>query len=163
MFASVLPVIACGVSLLIGGVSEAASLSRGLAACDSHPDKEERLACFEALAGGRRAVEGRDIDPTSSAGFGLVRQARRPQGGEREARSVAGSGRLEGVVAGTHDGSRGQLVLMLDDGAVWEQAPGDSTIASAGRGAKIEIRHGALGSYFMKIERGPTLRVRRVR
>jgi len=154
---------ACGLGLIVSSPSPAASTASRLTACQAEPDKDKRLACFEAVASRRRPVEPRRIDPRSPAAFGLIAQKGRPERIREHVQREAEISRLEGVVANTHEGARGQLIIVLADGSVWEQAQGDTTVAFARIGTKVEARHGALGSYFMRMEHGALLRVRRIR
>ncbi len=81
------------------------------------------------------------------------------------AREAAGIGHTEAIDATLSRVSRnayGKLVMVLDNGQVWQQI--DSTPLAPKDGSHVQIRRAALDSYFLSTaEGGKSIRVRRIR
>ncbi len=61
---------------------------------------------------------------------------------------------VEGVAVEVGKNNRGKIFVILDNGQVWRQIDGDSRspyIPRNASGLKVEIKKGALGSYFVKV------------
>jgi hypothetical protein len=145
-----------------------------LSRCAAITDRDDRLACYDALASRNRQSNGTPRGnvtntstpaptlapktaatnpPTqSSADFGLsVAQVHKERGAPEAIQSI------DGVVTGFGQNSNGRPVVRLDNTQSWELDGADPLLAV---GDKVTIRRATLGSFLMVT---PTKRLHRVR
>lgn len=141
--------------------------------CRGIADAAARLQCFDAAAEAlQNAQERRDVVIVDRA---QVREGRRrlfgltlPSipifgGGNDNDQNDADQVRtVEGVVASVGTDSSGRWTIALQDGAVWNQADGN-VIVPPRAGQHVVINRSALGSFMMRVNNQPGIRVRRTR
>jgi hypothetical protein len=136
--------------------------------CRAIAGEAERLRCFDAAAAAMdRAVENRDLvvvdrqqmRETRRRLFGIeVPRLNLFGGGEDRKDEVS---ELDGIVRSAVENGNGRWVVVLEDGGIWVQVD-DNVIAIGPRaGNKVVVRRGALGSYMMRVNGQPGVRVRR--
>lgn len=173
-------VIVAGAALIAGTQAAAQDASdrvlRSFADCRAVADPGQRLACFDrAAAALASAVEKKDVRIVDRAD---VRKARRSLFGfalpnidlfgggkddEAQAKDEDAFTEINTTVASasaTGANGRVQIRLADDSGAVWQTT--DPMNWPPKPGAKIRIRKGALGNYFIAVE-GRSYRGQRVR
>jgi hypothetical protein len=164
--------LACLPSPAAAQVAEGAVLGI-MRECSRIDDPSARLACYDnniRSAGGavRNTVPGQ---VQVQGGGGAVISDGRPAGFGREDLSVPESARVatygpdEITASVTEITQRGPGIyaFTLDDGAQWVFAESaGSTYNPPRRGAQVEIRRGAMGSFLMRFNNQPSIRVRRV-
>jgi hypothetical protein len=135
--------------------------------CRAIAGETERLRCFDSAAAAmERAVESRDLVVVDRQ---QVRAARRklfgieiPRlnlfGGEDRKDEVS---ELDGIIQSAVEEGNGRWVVILEDGGTWVQVD-DNVIAVRPRaGNKVVVKRGALGSYMMRVNGQPGVRVKR--
>ena len=140
--------------------------------CRAITDSAERLACFDAaVAALQTAQERRDVVIVDRQ---QVREGRRrlfglalPRipifgGGDDDDHDEDAVRSLEGTVSAVST-SGGQYQVTLADGSVWLQVDNNMLAVAPRAGHRIVINRGALGSYMMRVNNQPGVRVRRVR
>lgn len=141
-------------------------LFEALLRCRAITEAEVKLKCFEdATAALEQAVEQRDV---VVADRDQVRETRRRLFGvalprlpifedddEDEIESV------EGTVASATQNGNGQWIVRLEDGAIWAQTDNNSLALRPRPGQPVVINRAALGTYMMRVNRQPSIRVRR--
>ena len=144
-------------------------LFEALVRCRTITDDAARLQCFDrAAADLQQATERRDVVVVDRS---QVRESRRrlfglplPRlpifGGDddddaEEIRSI------ESEVASAYQHGTGQWVVRLEDGSTWVQTD-DNIIAGRPRaGQPVRVTRAALGTYMMRVNGQPGVRVRR--
>ena len=142
---------------------EALVRCRGIAADDA------RLACFDqAAANLQAAAERRDVVVVDR---GQVRESRRrlfglplPRlpifgGGDDDDEEEINS--IESNVASAFETGYGRWVVRLQDGSTWEQTDNNIIAARPRSGQPVRVNRGALGTYMMRVNGQPGVRVRR--
>lgn len=139
-----------------------------LVECRAITDAAARLQCFDGAAASLvEAAERQDLLMVDKS---QVQQSRRSLfglsipnfklfgdgDGKDEIQSV------EAKLASAQREGDGRWLVRLDDGSTWRQADDNMLGRSPRPGHKIEIKRAALGSYMMKIEGQPGIRVKRV-
>jgi hypothetical protein len=71
--------------------------------------------------------------------------------------------RIEVKIASARQDGFGKWIVTLDDGAVWRQVDDNDVEPPPHAGSTAVISHGALGSFFMKIDGRGFMRARRDR
>lgn len=141
-------------------------LFEALLRCRAIAEAEVKLKCFEdATAALEQAVEQRDVVVTDR---GQVRETRRrlfgvalprlpifENGEEDEIDSV------DGVVSSAVQDGNGRWIVRLEDGATWAQVDGNSLALRPRPGQPVVVNRAALGTYMMRVNRQPGIRVRR--
>lgn len=140
--------------------------------CRAIADAAARLACFDtSVANLQAAQERRDLVVVDRA---QVREGRRrlfgltlPRipifgGGDDEPEEDRVS-TVEGVVVSASQDGLGHWVVALQDGAVWGQIDNNVLALGPRRGQRVMISRGALGSFMMRVNNQPGIRVRRSR
>jgi hypothetical protein len=92
--------------------------------------------------------------------FGLTGELRHKR--QLEAKAPPDLSRLTARVAAFSYKPRGEIVLRLDNGQIWEQAEADGEVAMKA-GDTVTIKAGALGSFWLNAHASPLVRVRRKR
>lgn len=142
--------------------------------CRAITEDAARLACFDTAAAALQAAqERRDLVVVDRQ---QVREGRRrlfglalPRipifgGGEDDDPDDQDAVRtLEGVVASASQDGLGHWVVALQDGGVWTQTDNNSLALRPRPGQRVVINRGALGSFMMRVNNQPGIRVRRTR
>ena len=143
-------------------------LFEALVRCRAITNDAARLQCFDRTAANlQQAAERREVVVVDQA---QVRESRRrlfglslPRlpvfgGGDEDAEEIRS---IESQVASAHQEGYGRWVVRLQDGSTWVQTD-DNVLASRPRsGQPVRVSRGALGSYMMRINGQPGVRVRR--
>jgi len=171
---SLMAVVAVMAAFTSAGIARAApaaqaraSTLQAVADCRKIADGAERLACFDqAAARLDTAEQSGDVIVVDRA---QVREARRAAFGfnvslpafmtRGEAPEELDS--VTGVVGSARQTPDGKWVIKLADGAVWRQIDSDPVTRAPRQGSPVEIRKGALGSYFLKVDGQHSIRVHR--
>lgn len=172
------PLHVCGIGCLVLGSAAAAAPHAapsvasgkgldGLLACRAIPDTTARLACFDDNAARLAAAEAsRDIvvmdreqvreTRKSVFGFSLPRL---PVFGGNDKDEVK---QIEAVASGARADRDGRWLIILQDGARWQQTDDNAVPLPPHAGSKIVIRRAALGSFFMRVDGQPGFKAQRV-
>ena len=151
--------------------AQRAAVLQGVLDCRKTPDRDARLACYDAAAdkldqaeasGQVVVVDKQQVQTMRKEVFGLQLPSldlfnRSPHSGPAEP--------LDRITASLKTASRGadgRWMIELDTGAVWRQID-DVSIPDPRPGEKVSVRRAALGSYFVKVEGGPAVRAHRER
>ncbi len=137
--------------------------------CRALTDSTARLACYDAAAA--RLQQAESAGEVVVVDRAQVREARRQIfgfsvpaldlfGGRSTARPQDRVDRLEGVVRSSSFGLDGKRVFRLEDGAVWRQFGSEELRVRAG--SRVVITRGLIGSFFMRVDNQPGVRVQRV-
>lgn len=164
------------VALMAAGAQPAQSDARpaavsALLQCRTITDDMARLRCFDAAAAQYEAaaargellvVDRRQVRQTRRRLFGLplpdINLFGADERSEDRPRSVEGE-----ITRVSYDRNRGGWVLTLKDGAVWTQTDNVTLAVEPRAGQSVVINRAALGSYMMRVNKQPGIRVRRVR
>lgn len=144
-------------------------LFEALVRCRTITDDAARLQCFDrAAADLQQATERRDVVVVDRS---QVRESRRrlfglplPRlpifgGDDDEDEDEVNS--IESTVVSAHQEGYGRWVVRLEDGSTWVQTD-DNIIAGRPRsGQPVRVNRGALGSFMMRVNNQPAVRVRR--
>lgn len=152
--------------LLSGG---ALADDAGLMRCRAIGDSAARLACYDALA---KQVEGRFGQPKASAPAVAAPAASAPAASTSTAtapaaprapppQTVANFGMenrqplelqsIQSHIPGRFEGWKANSRIQLANGQVWQVTDGSSVMMWL-ENPKVEVRRGALGSFFLDIE-----------
>lgn len=143
-----------------------------LVRCRAIAEDAARLACFDAAAAAlQEAQERRDLVVVDRQ---QVREGRRrlfglalPRipifGGGDDEEDEDRISTVEGVVASASQDGLGNWAVVLEDGAVWVQTDGNALALRPRPGHRVVITRAALGSFMMRVNNQPGIRVRRVR
>lgn len=145
--------------------------------CRALADRDARLNCYDAAAA--------KLDQAEAAGQVVVvnrEQVRKVRKdvfglqlpsldifnavvgkGKAGAAEAEDSNRLQSVVKTAWRGGDGRWSLELETGAVWRQTDDFQLANDPHPGSKADIRQGALGSFFMKIDGQPAFKAHRDR
>ena len=137
--------------------------------CRAIAEPAAKLQCFEAATAAlEQAVEQREVAIVDRA---QVRESRRrlfgialPSlpifgGGDGDGEEEIDS--VEGVVASAAQNGQGRWVVKLDEGATWVQVDNNALALRPRVGQPVVINRGALGSYMMRVNGQPGIRVQR--
>lgn len=163
-------VIAIAISAMTGllgaqaqAQSSAPTTIERLRQCGRIADVPARVACYDAIptdepqAAALPATAALPPEPAQPAGFGS-RQPAHPGPSAEQPEAI------EATVAAAVEREPGIHLLTLEDGAEWLFVEGvRASYDPPRRGSKIEIRSAALGSYLLRFQDQPAVRVRRVR
>lgn len=132
----------------------------GMRACAAEQDGARRLACYDSQfrsMAAPPASASATLSPEQR--FGLnPRLERTPQGADSQPPELA---KLTSRIAAVSYKLRGQAVVTLENGQVWEQADTDTRADLQARDS-ITIRRGTLGSFWLSSPKSG-FRVRRVK
>lgn len=142
-----------------------------LVRCRAIADDAERLRCFDSAATALdQAAQRRDIVVVDR---GQVRESRRRlfglalprlpifgsrDDGREDAEEIT---RLDGTVASANQDTLGHWGVRLQDGSYWVQVDNNLLALRPAPGNPVTIIRGPLGSYMMRVNRQPGIRVRR--
>jgi hypothetical protein len=145
-------------------------LFEALMRCRSIADDAARLTCFDSAATNlQQATERRDVVVVDRA---QIRESRRrlfglpvPDlggmfggGGDDEEGGISS---IESIVASAVQGGDGRWVVRLEDGSTWAQTDNLLIAGRPRRGNPVRVERGALGSFRMRVNGQPAVRVRR--
>lgn len=142
-------------------------LFEALVRCRAITDDAARLQCFDAAAAAlERAAERRDVVVVDRS---QVRESRRrlfglplPRlpvfGGDDDEEEVSS---IESNITSAHQIEYGRWVIQLEDGSTWEQTDNNLIAGRPRSGQPVRVNRGALGSYMMRVNGQPGVRVRR--
>jgi hypothetical protein len=146
-------------------------LFEALIRCRTIADSAARLQCFDSAAANlQQAAERRDVVVVDRA---QVRENRRrlfglplPNlggifGGGGDGNDQDDVDFIESTVASAQQAAMGRWVLTLEDGSTWAQTDDLLVAARPRRGHRVRVERGALGSFRMRINGQPAIRVRR--
>jgi hypothetical protein len=135
--------------------------------CRSVTDDAKRLACYDAAAGRMATAEkSGDIVVIDKQ---QAREAHRQAFGlNLPSLDILTKGltheevdSVDGVVrAASQDGS-GRWTIVLTDGAIWRQISDETLNREPKPGTKVTVRRAMLGSYMMRVDGQPGIRVHR--
>jgi hypothetical protein len=143
--------------------------------CRVITDRDARLNCYDAAAAkldqaeaaGQVVVVNRDqVRKVRKDVFGLELPSLDIFGSiTRKTPGAAGEDldRIGAVVKTAWRGGDGRWNFELDTGAVWRQVDDSPFANDPHPGSKVEIRKGALGAFFMKVDGQPGFKARRDR
>ena len=145
-------------------------LFEALVRCRAIAEDAARLQCFDAAAAElQAATERRDVVVVDRE---QVRESRRrlfglplPRlpvfggGGDEEEEDEVSS--IESNIVSAHQQGYGQWVVRLEDGSTWVQTDNQVIAARPRSGQPVRVQRGAFGSYMMKVNNQPGVRVRR--
>ena len=148
------------------------ALIEALTRCRAIAEPDAKLQCFEAATAAlEQAVERREVVVVDREQvregkrrlFGLALPSLPIFGGgdDNDAAEEEEITSLEGVVSSVSWTGPGRLVIRLEDGGVWYQVDDRHLGIEPRAGHKVEIHKGALGSYMMRVNRQPGIRVQR--
>lgn len=191
MHKHIFAVAAVGAAALAGSnmaaaasVQDASRLFDTLIACRGIPADAARLACFDGAASALDAAKAKkdivildraEVQKTKRGLFGFNLPRLPFFGGEDHGDGKRGDGKPDGgdhddgddikqiigKAASTRALGNGKWQIVLDDGAIWH-----TTEALGGRdpkvGQKVTIDRASLGSYFLNVDGGRTVRAKRV-
>jgi hypothetical protein len=144
-----------------------APATRAVVACRALTDDTQRLACYDkAVAAMSEAEKTGDLLTIDRAqrqavrrqafglslpSFTLFDKGEKPEEADR----------ITVKLASARQDPYRRWILKLEDGAVWLQTDDNELSNEPHAGSTVEIRKGALGSFFMKVDGQPAIRVRR--
>ena len=146
-------------------------LFEALVRCRTITDDAVRLQCFDSAAAAlQTATERREVVVVDRQ---QVRESRRrlfglslPRlpifgGGDDEEDEADEIDHIESEIVSAHQVGYGRWVVRLEDGSTWAQTD-DTPIAARPRaGQTVRVNRGVLGSFMMRVNGQPGVRVRR--
>jgi hypothetical protein len=165
-----LSVLALSASLLAKDDKEDAVLARpklfdDVVACKTIENPEQRLACYdEKVAALDEAQKKEEIVVTDKA---AMKEAKRGLFGfDLPKIKIFGGGddvtEIEAVVKSVTANRAGQIFIVLEDGAKWQQIDTKILNREPRAGSKARIRVASMGSYLVTFDGGPAIRMKRV-
>lgn len=149
------PYLVCVVSIVVAGGVSAGTVEQGLAGCAGIDGEQQRLACFDALA--RDVVTPAQgatppvADGPSTHAFGL----------EHKDPNLGGTSELRATLSAVKKTALGRMVLILDNGQVWQQK--DSKTLLLHEGDAVLIERGALSAFYLSADGNKRIAVARVK
>ena len=145
---------------------------RKLIDCRTVADSASRLACYDAQVAKLDEAESRnelvvvDKEQVRKARRGLFGLSLPDLGGvfghgDEKGDDAQGLSEIETTIASAKEGNYGKWIIVLADGARWEQTEARD-IRDPKPGQTIKIRKAALGSFFANINGATAIRVKRV-
>lgn len=153
------------------GADQPPAVYSALMRCRSLPEEAARLACYDEAAAKLDAatrnrevviVDREHIRNTKRKLFGLPLPDLNLFGDGKEDRAEQVDA-LEGEVAEAHTEGDGNWSIRLKDGAVWMQTDGRPVAVAPRAGTKVLVKRAAMGSFIMRVNGQPGIRVRRAR
>jgi hypothetical protein len=146
---------------------QSAAEVRAIAACAALTEDAARLACYDKTA--RALVEAEKTGDVVIVDQAQVKEVKRQSFGfninvgplfDRPGRTEQVM-ELVTAVDGAWQSGEGKWLIRTAEGQVWRQIDGESLFASPKKGDKVVIRHGSLGSYFLKVGTESSIRAHR--
>ncbi len=143
--------------------------------CRAIADRDSRLACYDtaadkldrAEASGQVVVVNREqVRKVRKDVFGLQLPSLDifSMVGRKGASAVSEDvDHLDGVVKAAWHGEGGHWMIELENGAVWRQIDSFELARDPHAGSKVDIRKGAIGSFFLKVDGQPSFKAHRDR
>ena len=144
------------------------ALFEALVRCRAITDNAARLQCFDdAAAALDAAAERRDVVVVDR---GQIRESRRrlfglplPRlpvfgGGDHDEEEISS---IESNIASAYQAEYGRWVVRLEDGSTWVQTDNNVIAGRPRSGQAVRVNRGALGSFMMRVNGQPGVRVRR--
>jgi hypothetical protein len=141
-------------------LAAAQTLPDTLQKCSEEKTDSVRLACYDREIEALKKA-GEDARPSPEARFGVAGELLRKQQ-ERERENAPELEQLESNVAKVTTRARGEYVVQLENGQVWEQTEMKSSVIVR-KGDKVKIVPGSLGSFWLENSAGRRTRVKRIR
>lgn len=141
-----------------------------ISACRATTDAAQRLACYDRAAARLDAarqnreivvIDREEVQKTKRTLFGLslphldIFSGGKPEEDEEEIKEISAK------IAAASVGSDGNWLLRLEDGAKWHQTDGKMIASRPRPGSTALIRRGALGSFILRVDNQPGVKVRR--
>lgn len=145
-------------------------LFEALVRCRGIAEDAARLSCFDAAAAGlQEAAERRDlvvvdrqqIRESRRRLFGLALPRLPIFGGGDDSDEEDEISSIESSVASAHQADFGRWVLRLEDGSTWVQTDNNVLAARPRAGQPVRVNRAALGTFIMRVNNQPGIRVRR--
>lgn len=139
--------------------------------CHTDSNDARRLACFDraastlaaAITDGDLVVTDREQRAAlAKQDFGRTAGAPGDRRDARDAERPALPARIDATIARAGRLPTGRWMIILDNGARWQQADDRTLARDPHAGMKITITHAALGSYLGKVDGQVAIRVRRI-
>lgn len=141
-------------------------LFEDVVACKAIENAEARLACYdEKVAALDQAQKNEEIILTDKA---AVKEAQRGLFGFQipKLKIFGGGGEdvaeIESVVKSITANRAGQITIVLEDGARWQQVDTKILNREPRVGDKVRIRTAAMGSFLVNFNEGPAIRMKRL-
>ena len=145
-------------------------LFEALVRCRTITEDAARLQCFDAAAAAlQTAAERRDVVMVDRQ---QVRESRRrlfglalPRlpifGGNDDDDEEEAIDHIESSIVNAHQTEYGRWVVRLEDGSTWVQTDNNIIAGRPRSGQPVRVNRGALGSFMMRVNGQPGVRVRR--
>lgn len=143
-----------------------------LQACRAITDSTQRLACFDRAAADLDAaakseevviVDRQEVKKARKGLFGFtLPRIGFLSGRDGNAEDQADEQQLEDTVAGARSIMGGRWRITLSSGAVWETLEIDSRFTDPRPGLKVTLDKAMLGSYFLQVGKGRSVKARRL-
>ncbi len=142
-------------------------LFEALVRCRAIADGAARLRCFDSAAANlQQAAERREVVVVDR---GQIRESRRRLFGLALPRlPIFGGGddeeeinSIESTVRSAHQVGYGRWVVALADGSTWLQTDNNPLASRPRTGQPVRVQRAVLGSYMMRVNNQPGVRVRR--
>jgi len=144
-----------------------------LRACQNETVSESRLACFDKAVstllsadeeGELRIVDREDVRKTrrSLFGFGLPDFGIFKSRGDKDKEDEQQFEQLETTISAVGGSRSTGYLITTEEGAVWSLSQIPNRLMTPKPGQKIEIKKGALSSYFLRINGQPGVKGKRV-
>jgi hypothetical protein len=149
-----------------------AKVINAVLACRAISDSQQRLACFDANVQSLQTattqhdivvVDREEARRERRSLFGFNVEGLRIFGSDEKTKSSVEKEdeQITSTIRSARTDGDGNLTVVLDDGATWHQTDSTPVGKKLKPGVPLIIRRGALGSYFMKIDGAPGIKVRR--
>ena len=169
--------VAIAVGCAVAGAGAAQAAQRGqtgtpvqverLMACRAVTSAEERLACFDReTAAMSQAIASKDLvfidrekareASRSLFGFSIPNFGGIFGGNDNEVKQI------DGTVTRAGRNANGGWVFYLADGSVWSQMDDWPLGLPPERGDKVVVRRGIMGSFHLRLNKQPEIKVKRV-
>lgn len=141
-----------------------------LVRCRAIADDAARLQCFDAAAAGLQeaadkrelvVVDREQVRRTKRSLFGLDIPNLNPFSGGPDDKAEEISS-IESKVASSLRHGNGRWTVTLEDGSSWIQTDDSPLALGPRKGQAVVVKKGAMGSYMMRVNNQPAIRVRRV-
>jgi hypothetical protein len=174
-FAITVAMVAATTPLAAQDKAAESSYVAALRACQGKTDPTERLACYDAAVGSIvsassegevTVVDREDVRKTRRKLFGFALPDLGIFGGKsdkEDPKQAEESTALQTTIAGVRSSSEGSFIITTEEGAEWQLSEVPARLLRPRVGQPLEIRAGALSSYFLRINGQKGVKGRRVR